>query len=336
MTAFPRQRLAALAALALLSALLWPSSASAASALTGTLRLSPGTCSGSGATGTYFRMILADGSPTGPFLSNSDSPCSDQSYTPLQPGSDGGLQTGRYQPHPNPPFDAEGNALASRITRPAKFYGTGFATSTNSVDPQTRTRTPFPAVTASGSTLTADLSSFSVTWNKQYFNQGSPKPNGSYPGNTRAAKGTYDASTGAFTLQWTSQIVGGPFDKFTGLWHLTGTFVPSGGTSAGGSTGSASTGGAPVSSGAPQPGQASAAPRTTTGAAPSASPAASASASGQPTLSGAEQVASTRTTTSDSWSVRWWLVVLAVAIAVLGFTGLALLQRRISSAEEQS
>jgi hypothetical protein len=38
--------------------------------------------------------------------------------------------------------------------------------------------------------------------------------------------GTYDARTDAFVLEWASQIVGGPFDKFTGFQHLEGTFEP--------------------------------------------------------------------------------------------------------------
>ena len=41
------------------------------------------------------------------------------------------------------------------------------------------------------------------------------------------ATGTLDAKTGAFTLTWTSLIVGGPFNGFTGLWHLEGIFQPS-------------------------------------------------------------------------------------------------------------
>ena len=36
--------------------------------------------------------------------------------------------------------------------------------------------------------------------------------------------GTYDAETGAFVLEWSSQIVGGPFNDSTGVWHLEGTF----------------------------------------------------------------------------------------------------------------
>ena len=35
--------------------------------------------------------------------------------------------------------------------------------------------------------------------------------------------GTYNADTKAYTLDWTSQIVGGPFNNFSGHWHLEGT-----------------------------------------------------------------------------------------------------------------
>ena len=48
----------------------------------------------------------------------------------------------------------------------------------------------------------------------------------SLPGATTVLSGTYDATTGAFTLTWKSLIVGGPFNGFIGLWHLVGHFVP--------------------------------------------------------------------------------------------------------------
>ena len=63
-----------------------------------------------------------------------------------------------------------------------------------------------------------------VAWNGQQFNQGAPKPDGSSPGITVAPKGTYDPATGKYVLEWASQIVGGPFDGYTGVWHLEGTF----------------------------------------------------------------------------------------------------------------
>lgn len=305
--------------------------AQASVALIGTFELTPGACTSNGISGTYLRMILPSGTASGPYMSNSDSACPNQSYTPLRPGTDGGLVSGGYQPTPQPPFDSAGNALAGKITAPAQFYGTSFATSSNATDPQTHHAAPAPVVYANGTSLSANLSAFSVTWNKQYFNQGSPKPGGAYPGNTRPATGTYDPRTGAFTLTWTSQVEGGPFDKFTGQWHLTGRFVPASrasttGQTAGGGTTSTTTGSTSQN-------------RTVTSTAPSASPVpgakaspgakstarSSAAAAGAVT---APVAASTTTLVTDRWHVDWWIVTLAVVIALLGFLLLAALNRK--------
>jgi hypothetical protein len=96
--------------------------------------------------------------------------------------------------------------------------------STNETDPASGDSTKTPTITADGGTLTGDLDAFAAAWNNQQFNQGAPKPDGSMPGNTTEPTGTYDAETGEYTLEWTSQITGGPFDTFTGVWHLEGTF----------------------------------------------------------------------------------------------------------------
>jgi hypothetical protein len=284
-------------------------------------------------------MILPSGTPSGPYMSNSDSRCADQTYTPLAAGTDGGLISGAYQPTPQPPFDAHGNALAGRITAPSPFYGTAFATSSNPKDPQTGVSVPAPQVYANGSSLTADLRAFSVTWNGQYFNQGAPKPDGSLPGNTRPASGTYDASTGAFTLSWTSQVVGGPFDKFTGQWHLAGRFTPTrgarGGTGSGQGTPAGQGGGASPVAGnglAPAGGAIAAAGTAKTahaGAAPSVAAGAKPSAAGAVPVSD-QQLASTNTTTSEKWSVRWPVIVLAAVLALAGFVAIALLNNRLA------
>ncbi|MCX5045461.1 hypothetical protein OG921_20025 [Aldersonia sp. NBC_00410] len=73
--------------------------------LDGLFALSPGVCAGGAVSGSFFRMILPTGDANGPFLSNSDSACSDQSVTPLSAGSDGGLVSGSYQPQPAAAFD---------------------------------------------------------------------------------------------------------------------------------------------------------------------------------------------------------------------------------------
>ena len=200
--------------------------AAQASTLSGTFAITPGACDAS-PTGSYFRMIVKTGTADGPFVTNNDSACGDKSYTLLTPGSDGGLIVGTYQPEPTPPFDGSFNSLADRITKPAKFFGVDFSTSTNGTDPQTKSTVPPPSLAAgSDGALSGDLSSFGASWNNQEFNQGAPKPDGSTPGLTAAPSGTLDGQSGAFTLEWRSQIVDGPFDGFTGVWHLEGTFIP--------------------------------------------------------------------------------------------------------------
>lgn len=315
-----------------------PAQAAGPSRLVGTFELTPGSCAHGRVTGTYLQMILPSGSASGPYMSNSDSRCSNQAYTTLSGGTDGGLVTGSYQPTPRPPFTSSGNARANRITAPAQYEGTAFATATESVDPQTHATVPVPTVTNDGGHLTADLRSFAVTWNNQNFNQGSPKPDGSYPGNTNRPTGTYNASSGAFTLDWTSQVVGGPFDKFTGKWHLAGRFVPAAGsttTSSSHSSHHGSTSGATTTTTSGGSGQ-TATTGTTTATTTDRSSADGAVGQGAhhsstqlasptsqaPQVAPSNAAASTSTVSRESWHASWWLIALAVGIAVLGFGAL--------------
>lgn len=196
--------------------------------LVGLFRMDSGECSGKTPEGSYFQMIQPGGEiAKGPYVENGDSPCRDKTFTPLRPGADGGLLAGEYQPYPDPAFAPDGDSLASSVVTPEKWFGVEFSTATNQTDPQTDVDVGAPEVVLVGKNrLGGDISSFSAAWNKQHFNQGAPKPDGSRPGNTMLLSGTYDAATDAFVLEWASQIVGGPFDKFTGFWHLEGTFEP--------------------------------------------------------------------------------------------------------------
>ncbi|MGH8973559.1 MAG: hypothetical protein ACRD0C_10200 [Acidimicrobiia bacterium] len=200
--------------------------------LKGLFRIDAASCGGS-ASGSYFRMIQPGGSPDGPFIENNSSACADKTYTDLQPGRDGGLSTAAHQPHPDPAFDAGGNGVADRITMPKGFFGRNFSTATNSTDPQTSTAAPVPTVTHDGAgKLGGNMSAFAAAYQGQHFNQGAPKPDKSNPGLTSGPTGTYDAATRRFTLEWSSTIVGGPFNNFTGRWHLEGTFEPASSTPA--------------------------------------------------------------------------------------------------------
>lgn len=213
--------------------------AAEATPLVGTFSAAAGACSGGNASGSYFRMVQPSGTvAAGPFVSNADSACGDQTYTLFTPGTDGGFVTGGYQPAPTPNFDGNKNSLAGKIIKPVSFFNVKFGLSTDPTDLQTKTAVAAPSVTSDGNGgLTGDLRAWSATWNEQYFNQGSPKPDGGRPALTTPAKGTYNASTGAYTIEWTSTINGGPFNNFTGVWHFTGTFKAAG------------TGAAPASSG---------------------------------------------------------------------------------------
>ncbi len=183
--------------------------------LVGTFAITAGSCSAaaSGANGSWFQMVMADGS----VVANADSLCtSNPTYSLLDPGTDGGLITGAFQAAPDPAYDATGNGLAAAIAKPVKFFGVDFAAATASDGTQ-------PTLTANKGELTGDLSAFTAYYGGQAFNQGAPKPDGS----GSAPTGTIDPTTGAFVIEWSSLISGGAFDGFTGVWHLQGTFTPS-------------------------------------------------------------------------------------------------------------
>ncbi len=196
--------------------------------LIGTFRLTAGSCAGATPTGTYFRMIQPGGTiANGKFFTNPDSTCPDKSFTVEAPGAQGGLVTGTFQANPTPAFDAQGNAKADGITKPGSFTAIDFGISTNPKDPQSGKTVPAPEISDLNGTLSGQVTAWTASWNNLYFNQGSPKPGGALPGLTTPVSGTYDAATRAFTLTWASSIVGGPFNGFSGYWHLQGTFVPS-------------------------------------------------------------------------------------------------------------
>lgn len=223
--------------------------------LVGLFRFTAGAERNGELSGTWFRMLQPGGSVAdGPYMANANSTADEGRVTLLEPGTSGGLRTGSYQSEPSPSFGAGGGSFADAIITPTKFFAVDFGISTNQRDPQTRTQLPPPKVTLADGKLTADLSSWAASWNGQEFNQGAPKPvrstDAAAPGAAKAgqawdwvagkwfdvppdAKVTGAPATGTlgpgnrFVLTWTSYIEGGPFNGFTGIWHLEGVFEPS-------------------------------------------------------------------------------------------------------------
>lgn len=163
---------------------------------------------------------------TGPFFINSDSTAKNKGYTLFKPGIDGGLRTGAFQEQPSPAFQSNGFSLSNRIVQPLLFAGIKFGLSTAPTDAQSGKNVGAPRIFVDAKKISGDLRGFTASWNKIYFNQGAPKPSGSTPGLTRAVRGLYNPKTKRFAFDWVSQIVGGPFNDFSGYWHLEGRFVP--------------------------------------------------------------------------------------------------------------
>lgn len=202
-----------------------PTTTSAGQPMLGLFKLTAGSAPlGRSPSGSYVEMLNASGGA----LPNLSSPSANKDYTTFTPGVVGGLSTVAFEPAPSPAFaqGTSGSALANDIIQPVGFEGTNFSVDTNPTDAQTRQPDPIPQIYNDNGTLRGQITAWDAQWNGQSFNQGTPKPDGTSPGATTALSGTYDAATGAFTLSWRSQIVGGPFDGFSGVWHLAGTFVP--------------------------------------------------------------------------------------------------------------
>ncbi|HEY5142218.1 MAG TPA: hypothetical protein VII98_01835 [Solirubrobacteraceae bacterium] len=190
-------------------------SAATTASLSGTLKIRAGTFAAGKPAGSYFRMALPGGAN---YFANPGSSATDKSYTLLKPGTAGGLVLGKYQSAA--PFDASGNSQAGAIIRPTPFAGILFGVATLRREPAGAPASAAPSATLKGSKLSVQISALTAAWNKLFFNQGTPKPGSRKP----LATGTFKQKTNAYTLDWRSTIAGGPFNGFTGVWHLEGTF----------------------------------------------------------------------------------------------------------------
>ncbi len=217
-------------------ALLLGTMAAHATALTGTMLINPGIYSSVGTTGgTYV---------SGSYFSFGG-PDSGAAITPTVSPGPGGIVLGSYQnfvlnpnvPHPynwNGTGGAAGTGYSATptslgtIVQPFLFAGSYTYVGTNPISYQSGNSYAAPTADISNCvgtscTLSVDLNSWEVMWNGTAFQQG-PRPVDTGP--FVPAVGTYNTATRAYSLTWTSQIDGGPFNGVIGHWHLEGTVAP--------------------------------------------------------------------------------------------------------------
>lgn len=73
---------------------------------------------------------------------------------------------------------------------------------------------PNGTVDSSAGTISVNMSAWTAYYNGTNFNQGA-----------NPVTGSWNPTTGAYSLAWSSTIVGGPFGGNTGDWTITGTAV---------------------------------------------------------------------------------------------------------------
>src|SRR3989339_1491111 len=69
-------------------------------------------------------------------------------------------------------------------------------------------------VDAATGTITVDMSNWTMSWYSFNWNQGNSNVTGSW-----------NSTTGAYNIAWSSTMLGGPFNGSTGNWSLQGTAV---------------------------------------------------------------------------------------------------------------
>lgn len=224
-----RRSIAARVALLVTLAGCGASSAPAVQPLSGTLRLNGGVCSSATGrpTGSYLVVISA---VTGKIVPNRAGGCANPDYTPLTPGTDGGLILGQFQGEPAPTFDAGRNSLASRIIQPVIFDGLrlGLATSARYEQSGNSPDAAFPVPRAQlvKGVLNVDLRSLVFS----YGGRGNSTcaetlGRGCYELGSFKAAGIYDPVSRHFVLDWVSS---GAFTAKGDSMetHLEGTLVP--------------------------------------------------------------------------------------------------------------
>jgi hypothetical protein len=221
--------LVALVALASLSGCGGSAKAASATKLSGEFGITQGHCTTARAkpTGSYLVVVSA---AAGHALQNPAGGCANPAYTPLSPGTDGGLITGRFQGQPVHVFDAHRNSRAVRLLAPVRFgrYRLGFATSPRDEQdaPGGAAAYPPPAAIATGDALSVDLRSLVVTYaGRAGSSCESSFGLGCWELGSQNALGTYDATTHHYVVDWFTGASFTPRGDSVEV-HLEGAFQP--------------------------------------------------------------------------------------------------------------
>lgn len=224
---------AALAILGLTAGCGGNAKATASTRLIGLFKLTPGQCTTAQAkpTGSYLIAISAAENHA---VTNKRGGCTNPAYTPLNPGSDGGLVTGAFQTEATPAFDARRDATASRIVTPVSFGHFKFGLSTNPRDEQDapggKPTFPAPVAIDTKGALAIDLRSLVLLYaGKANSTCKQSSGLGCWELGSKSASGTYDATTHQFVVDWFSGESFVPNGDSVEV-HLEGTFVPGGST----------------------------------------------------------------------------------------------------------
>jgi hypothetical protein len=191
--------------------------------LTGTLRLSSGSCAGGQPTGSYLAVTFGTRA-----IRNKNSSCDKGAVTLLQRGH-GGLSTQSYSPAADASFDGHGNARSDAIAAPASFNGheLGLLTAARNLQDAPDAAPEFrpPTLYLIGNRVVADLRSLQILYNGFADSScASASGYGCWLVGAERATGTYDAATHRLSLSWFSGQSFTPASAGTEI-HLVGTFV---------------------------------------------------------------------------------------------------------------
>jgi hypothetical protein len=219
------------------AALLAATTAASATTLKGTITLTTGADSSPYA-GSWVRLYQTADGPSNPagYFVNPSSPAADQSYTPLVNGTQG-VTLKTIIPLASPAFDGSGNSLTNTLLTPEPFAGVNFSAY---VPKNTAKKAKFGKKglvleiakdkNATDPITSADFTGWTIAWggDSNYATPGSTPDvdGGNLTGSVTWTNPKKHKLGGTIALTWSSPISEPPFQAYTAVWQLQGTYTP--------------------------------------------------------------------------------------------------------------